>query len=159
MNRGRTVSGSNPMTLHSGPVMPRSVRYAVPLGQDPLVAGDHVRVRPDDHADTRPSRYSPSAFFSDVSSQWKSTSRIGGSGSRRLVEQPVGVGERVVDRLHVGAALEVDHRELGAVERVVDAPAAARDLVRAVVERPQDALARVEVRVDLALVPDVVAAT
>ena len=31
--------------------------------------------------DTRPSRYSPRAFFSDVISQWKSTSRIGGSGS------------------------------------------------------------------------------
>jgi hypothetical protein len=30
---------------------------------------------------TRPSRYRPSAFFSDVSSQWKSTRRIGGSGS------------------------------------------------------------------------------
>ena len=30
---------------------------------------------------TLPSRYSPSAFFSEVSSQWKSTRRIGGSGS------------------------------------------------------------------------------
>ena len=61
---------------------------------------------------TRPSRYSPSAFFSEVSSQWKSTIRTGGSGSRRLVEQRVRVGERVLDRLHVGAALQVDHREV-----------------------------------------------
>ena len=41
--------------------------------------------------------------------------------------------------------------------RLVRAPAAARDLVRAVVERPQDAVVRLEERVDLALVPDVVA--
>ena len=75
----------------------------------------------------------------------------------RLVEQPVRLGERVVDRLHVRPALEVDHREVRAVERLVDAPAAAGDVVRPVVERPQDAVVLVEVVVDLALVPDVVA--
>ena len=41
--------------------------------------------------------------------------------------------------------------------RVVDAPAAAGHALRPVVERPQDALVAVEDRVDLALVPDVVA--
>ncbi len=79
--------------------------------------------------------------------------RLGG-----LVEQAVRVGERVVDRLHVGAALEVDHHQLGAVERLVDAPAAPGHVMGSVVERAQDALGAVEVLVDLALVPDVVAA-
>ena len=108
--------------------------------QDPLVAGDDVGVG----ARRRRSRgrrgRARARSSRDVSSQWKSTRRIGGSGSDGLVEQPVGIGERVLDRLHVRAALEVDDRDLGAVERVVDAPAAARDLVRAVVERPEDAL-------------------
>ena len=92
--------------------MPRSVWYAVPLGRirsSPVTTCVCVPTT----ALTRPSRCSPSAFFSDVSSQWKSTSRIGGSGSgARLVEQRVRVGERVLDRLHVGPALQVDHRDV-----------------------------------------------
>ena len=51
-----------------------------PTGQDPLVAGHDVGVRADDHAHP-PVEIEPSAFFSDVSSQWKSTRRIGGNGS------------------------------------------------------------------------------
>ena len=80
MNRGSTVFGSNPITLHTGPVMPRSVRYAVPPGRirsSPVTTCVCVPAT----ALTRPSRYSPSAFFSEVNSQWKSTRRIGGSGS------------------------------------------------------------------------------
>ena len=75
----------------------------------------------------------------------------------RFVEEPVRVGERVLDLGHVCPALEVDDREVRPVERLVGAPATARHLVGAVVERAQDAVARLEVRVDLALVPDVVA--
>ena len=48
---------------------------------------------------------------------------------RRLVEERVGVRERVLDLLHVRPALEVDDRELRPVERVVHAPAAAGDAV------------------------------
>ena len=39
------------MTLHSGPVMPEVGLVGGALGQDPLVAGDDVGVRPDDDAD------------------------------------------------------------------------------------------------------------
>ena len=49
MNRGRTVLGSKPITLQMG----RSSEVRLvgrAAGQDPLVAGDDVGVRPDDGA-------------------------------------------------------------------------------------------------------------
>jgi hypothetical protein len=73
-----------------------------------------------------------------------------------LVEQPIRLDERVVERLHERPADEVHDGEVRSVERLVDPPAAARDAVRAVVERPEDPLLAFEDRVDLALVPDVV---
>ena len=83
--------------------------------------------------------------------------RTGGSGSDDSSSSRSSVGERVLDLLHVRPALGVDDGDVRTVERVVDAPAAARDAVRAVVERPQDPVVGLQVRVDLALVPDVVA--
>jgi hypothetical protein len=80
MKRGRTVDGAKPITLQTGPVIPISVRYAVPPGRirsSPVTTWVWVPTT----TLTRPSRYRPRAFFSDVSSQWKSTRRIGGSGS------------------------------------------------------------------------------
>ena len=156
MNRGRTVAGLKPITLQMRTRHPEVGLVGRALGQDPLVAGHHVGVRPDDH------RHSPVEVQAegvllgrDLAVEVDEADRRQGLGG--LVEQPVGLRERVVDLLHVGAALEVDDRELVAVERVIDAPSATRDAVGAVVERSQDALALVEVLVDLALVPDVVA--
>ena len=109
------------------------------LGQDPLVAGDDVGVRPDDDADpaveVQPERVLLARQLAVEVHDPDRRQRLA-----RLVEQPVGVRERVLDRLHVRPALEVDHRDLGPVERLVRAPAAARDVVGAVVERPQDAV-------------------
>ena len=128
------------------------------VGEDPLVAGHDVGVRPDHDAhpavEVQPERVLLGRQLAVEVDEADRRQRLGG-----LVEQPVGVGERVLDLLHVRAALEVDDRDIGAVERAVHAPAATGDLVRAVVERPQDAIVGLEERVDLALVPDVVAAT
>ncbi len=63
-----------------GPVMPMSLMYAVPPGSTRASAvGTWVWVPTT--ALTRPSRYQPMAFFSEVISQWKSSTRRGGSGS------------------------------------------------------------------------------
>ena len=157
MNRGRTVFGSKPITLQTGPVIPRSRLVGGAARQDPLVAGDDVGVRPDDGADP-PVEMEPQRVLLGRELAVEVDEADRRQRLRRLVEERVGVGERVLDRLHVRPALEVDHGELRAVERVVHAPAAAGDAVGAVVQRPQDAVVRLEVRVDLALVPDVVAA-
>src|SRR5262249_29455697 len=53
--------------------------------------------------------------------------------------------------------LEIHDGDMGAVERVVDPPATAGDLVLAVVVWAQDPRRGLEERIDLALVPDVVA--
>src|SRR6267378_1421973 len=99
MKRGSTVAGSNPITLQTGPVIPRSVWYAVqPEG---VLLGGELAVEVDD-----PDR----------------RQRL-----RRLVEEDVGVGERVLDRLHVRPALEVDDGDVRAVEGLVDPPPAAGD--------------------------------
>ena len=99
-----------------------------PARQDPLVAGDDVGVRPDDGADppveVEPERVLLGRQLAVEVDEADRRQRL-----RRLVEQRVGVGERVLDRLHVRPALEVDDRELRAVERVVHAPAAAGDAV------------------------------
>jgi hypothetical protein len=108
--------------------MPRSVWYAVPPGRirsSPVTTWVWVPTT----ALTRPSRCSPRAFFSEVDDPDR-RQRL-----RRFLEQRVGVGERVLDRLHVGPALEVDHGDVGAVEGLVDPPAPARDAGRAVVQR------------------------
>jgi len=73
-------------------------------------------------------------------------------------EEAIGIREGVLNRDHVGAALEVHDRDVGTVGRLVDAPASAGDPVGPVVVGPQDPLVGFEGRVDLALVPDVVAA-
>ena len=68
------------MTESRGPVIPMSLMYAVPFGRTRASAvGTWVWVPTT--ALTRPSRYQPIAFFSEVISQWKSRIRIGGSGS------------------------------------------------------------------------------
>ena len=73
------------------------------------------------------------------------------------VEEGVGVGERRVELVHEHAAHEVDDGHRLAVGQVMDQPAAAGRVV-GVVGRAQDRAIGVEVLVDLALVPDVVAA-
>ena len=75
----------------------------------------------------------------------------------RAVEQLVELRERRIELVHEDAAHRVDDRDLVAGIGVVDEPAAARCLV-GVVDRPKDGAIGVEVLVDLALVPDVVAA-
>ena len=67
-------------------------------GEDPLVGRGDVGVGPDDRARRGRRGRCPKAFFSLVSSQWKSTRRTGGSGVGAFVEQPVGLRERVLDR-------------------------------------------------------------
>ena len=74
-----------------------------------------------------------------------------------LLEQRRDGREGVLDGLHVGAALGVDHGELGALVGVEEAPAPAGHAARAVIQRAQDALVTFELGVHLALVPDVVA--
>ena len=75
----------------------------------------------------------------------------------RAVEQLVELRERRVELIHEDPAHRVDDRDLVAGIGVVDEPAAAGCLVR-IVDRPQDGAIGVEVLVDLALIPDVVAA-
>ena len=75
----------------------------------------------------------------------------------RAVEQLVELRERRVELVHEDAAHGVDDRDLVAGIGVVDEPAAAGCLV-GVVDRAQDGAIGVEIVVDLALVPDVVAA-
>ena len=139
-----------------GPVMPEVGLVGRAVGQDPFVAGHDVGVGPGDDADPPIEVQAKGVLLRGQLAvevdQADGRQRLG-----RLVEEAVRVGERVLDRLHVGPALEVDHRDVGAVERLVGAPSPPGHLVRAVVERSQDAFAGLEVRVDLALVPDVVA--
>ena len=72
--------GAKPMTESIGPVMPRSLTYAVPRGRIRASAvGTCVWVPTT--ALTWPSRWRPNAVFSLVTSQWKSTRRTGGSSS------------------------------------------------------------------------------
>ena len=97
------------------------------------------------------------AFFSEVISQWKSRMRIGGSGSAAPSSSSSSLRERRVELVHEDAAHGVDDGDLFAGIGVVHEPAAAGGLV-GVVDRPQDGPIGVEVVVDLALVPDVVAA-
>ena len=94
---------------------------------------------PDDRADA-PVEVEPEGVLlaRDLAVEVDQAHRRQGVGA--LVEQAVGVGERVLDRDHVGAALEVEDRDVRAVGRLVDAPAAARHAVGAVVVGPQDPL-------------------
>ena len=78
--------------------------------------------------------------------------RIGGA-----IEELVELREWRIELVHEDAAHGVDDRDLVAAIGVVDEPAPTGRLV-GVVDRPQDGAIRVEVLVDLALVPDVVAA-
>src|SRR3954452_701089 len=128
-----------------------------PVRQDPLVDRDDVGMGADDDTDApveaQPERVLLGCELAMEIDETDRRQRLG-----RFVEQRVGVGERVLDLGHVGAALEIDDGDVRPVERLVGPPAAARDLVGAVVQRPQDAVGRLEIRVDLALVPDVVPA-
>ena len=125
MNRGRTVFGSNPMTLQIGPGHPEVGLVGGAARQDPLVAGDDVGVRPDDGADPAV-EVEPEGVLLGRQLAVEVDEPDRRQRLRRLVEQRVGVGERVLDRLHVRPALEVDDRELGAVERVVRRPSRGR---------------------------------
>ena len=80
-----------------------------------------------------------------------------GQRVRALVEKTVGIGEGVLDRDHVGAALEVQDGDVGPVRGDVGAPATTRHALGPVVVRSQDPLVAVEGRQDLLLVPDVIA--
>ena len=76
----------------------------------------------------------------------------------RLIEKGIRVSERVFDGLHERAALQVDDRDLRPIQGVVHAQAPPRHLVRAVVVRSKHPVRGIEVRIDLALVPDVIPA-
>src|SRR5689334_191875 len=122
----------------SGHADVRQVRRAA--GQDPLVAGDDVGVGARDEADPPVQIEAQRVLLGrqlavevDEADRWE---RL-----RRLVEEPVRVREGVLDLGHVRAALQVDDGDVAAVERLVGAPATARDLVGAVVERPEHAVA------------------
>jgi hypothetical protein len=107
-----TVDGANPMTLQIGPVIPMSVRYAVPR-EDPLVPGDDVRMRTDDHAHPPVEVQAERVLLGrQLAMEIDKADRRQRLGRRRLVEQRVGVGERVIDGLHVRPALEVDDRDV-----------------------------------------------
>ena len=127
MNRGRTVRRVEPDDApdRAGHAKVRLVGGAA--WQDPLVARDDVRVGPDDHADptveVQPERVLLRGQLAMEVDQADRRQRL---GRGRLVEQRVGVGEGVLDRLHVGPALQVDDRDVRAIERVVRAPTAAR---------------------------------
>ena len=140
--RGRTVAGSKPMTLSDGPGHAQVADVGRAARQDPLVGGRHVGVGADDGADA-PVEMDPEARSSRSSA--RSGSRPGGPAGSSSAPSSSSVSsdrERVLDGLHVGPALGVDDRHLGAVGGVEDAPAAARHAGLAVVQRPQDALAR-----------------
>ncbi len=104
--------------------MPMSLTYAVPRGR---IRSSAVAtwVWVPHTALTRPSRWMPKAFFSLVSSQWKSTTRSGGSSVGAIVEQLIEHRERVLDLGHVRPALGVDDGHFGSVTGVEHAPAAA----------------------------------
>ena len=74
----------------------------------------------------------------------------------RLVEQCIRGGERRIELVHVHPAHEVDDRYLSPVGELMKEPAAPWR-VRWVIERPQDRAIGLQILVDLALVPDVVA--
>jgi hypothetical protein len=67
--------GATPITLSYGPVMPTSVRYAVPFGSTRSSAVCTCVCVPTT-AVTVPSRCQPIATFSEVASAWKSTKMI-----------------------------------------------------------------------------------
>src|SRR5262249_29677500 len=73
---------STPITESVGPVIPRSVMYAVPLGSTRSSAVCTCRCVPTT-ALTRPSRYQPMACDSLVASQCMSTTTMGVSALRR----------------------------------------------------------------------------
>ena len=70
--RPSAAATSTPMTESCGPVMPTSVRYAVPFGRMRSSAVCTCVCVPTT-AVTLPSRCQPIAIFSDVASAWKST--------------------------------------------------------------------------------------
>ena len=72
-----------------------------------------------------------------------------------LGQDLVGLAERAIGGRHVGAALQIDHGALHAVARAQHDHAAARRV--GVVGRPQQPRLAVQVIVELALVPDVIA--
>ncbi len=78
--------------------------------------------------------------------------RLGGA-----VEQVVEGAERRVELVHEDTAHGIDDRDLVTIGQVVDEPATAGRIGR-VVDRAQDRDIGVEMGIDLALVPDVVAA-
>ncbi len=97
------------------------------------------------------------AFFSEVISQWKSTSRTGGSGSAassRSASMAVNGESSWFMKTRPMTLMTATSPPSG---QVMDQPAAAGHLV-GVVERSQHRAVVLEVGVDLALVPDVVAA-
>ena len=138
--------------------IPRSVWYAVPVPGRNCSSPVTTCVCVPTTTLTRPSRYSPSAFFSEVSQQWKSTRRTGGScsddssSSRSASAIGFSICCMYVRPWRLTTATSVPSSAL------VHAPAAAWYSLPPVVEWPQHAVVRLEERVDLALVPDVVAA-
>ena len=121
MNRGRTVVGLEPDDAPDRTGHAEVGLIGRALGQDPLVARDDVGVRPDDDAhppvEVQPERVLLARQLAVEVDEPDRRQRLA-----RLVEQPVGVRERVLDRLHVRPALEVDDRDLGPVERLVRCP-------------------------------------
>src|ERR1035437_4679768 len=126
------------------------------LGHDPLVRRGDVGVRAYDGADSAVEVDAEGVLLArQFAVEVHDTDRRQWFGG--LVDEPVELGEWVLDRNHVRPALEVEDCHLGAVLGVEHAPALPRHAVRTVVERPQDAFVVLDDLVHLALVPDVVA--
>ena len=147
------MSLSTPMTESTGPVMPRSVMYAVPPGRTRSSAVCTWRCVPTT-ALTRPSRYQPSAIFSEVASACMSTTTTGVSrrssattSSALRNGQSIGCMNTRPIRLSTptryGPALTVMKPDPGVPGREV--------------RRTQEEILLADVRDDLFLVPDVIA--
>ena len=125
------------------------------LGHDPLVGRGDVGVGADDGADTAVEVDAEGVLLArelavevDDADGWQ--------WLRCLFDQPVELRERILDGGHVGSALEVEDSHFGAVPGVEYTPTSPGDAVGAVVERPEDPFLVLELRVNLALVPDVI---
>ena len=112
-NRASDGSVSMPMIESCGPVMPASVRYAVPFGRIRSSAVCTCVCVPKT-AVTLPSRCQPIAIFSLVASAWKSTMMTRVRCRIASISRST-TGERVVDVEHEHAAHDVDDADGAAV--------------------------------------------
>ena len=137
-----------------GPVMPASVRHAVPLGRIRSSAV-WTWVCVPTTAVTRPSRCQPIAIFSEVASAWKSTKINLRLGAKRF-DFAERERERIVEWRHEDAPHQIQYTDRLAGASAPDDAAASRHAGREVRGPQEPRLAR-QILQHLFLVPDVVA--